>query len=148
MTAIEIKVIGKDIYVSRNEEKHNLSLSEGEKAAIHLIKGILEDEVGDFSNFSLERRSANYLSIVYCKDYDFIRLKIGTRSMWISFYFSTDDRHELANDKRFNKLKNKNVLHWKTNLASIDQLEEYSDLIIRSYHAALWSFAKSKNTSE
>lgn len=84
----------------------------------------------------LERRTANYLSIIANDSYDFCRIKIGTRSTWFSV-FMPRIQAEFVNDSRLSGVKNKNQFHWKINLNRIDELKQYTDIIQKSCQSIL-----------
>ena len=87
----------------------------------------------------LERRTDSYLTIVVCGVYDFCRLKIGKRSMWVSVALSPNDRKLFFDDIRFSNELHKNQFHWKIKLSSVDDLRSSLDLIQKSYFCAVES---------
>lgn len=120
-------------------------LTEGEEKALDIIYSVLKEFDIESANIHVERRSENYLSLVAFEHYDFIRFKIGKRSKWISVSLSPTDRITLAEDKRFFNVKNKRQLHWKTELFSVEYLENCKDLIQRAYHNAERSYSMTWN---
>lgn len=116
-----------------------LELTDAENDALNIVYKALSDLDIESAEIHAERKSSKYLSIVAFEHYDFIRLKIGEKSKWISVFLSPQDRSDLFNDKRFSNFKNKNQIHWKITIQSIEQLEDHKDLIHRAYTSAKWS---------
>lgn len=114
-------------------ERYNADavLTDLEKKAIDIIASKFEEFSIDFSNIKASRRSENYLSLIAENDFDFCRIKAGNRSCWFSIH-SLNLNDTLKNDSRFDEC-NKKLVHWKIKLSSVDDLEEYADLILESY---------------
>lgn len=116
--------------VPENIDMENLSA--GEKEALNIIKDIITNSNLDFGKVRLERRSENYITLISDDDSDFCRIKIGNRSKW----FSLDlwkYRKELSSDERLTIVKNKNQIHWKIPLESVNDIKKYADLIVLSF---------------
>lgn len=141
MAILEFGIDKNNIY-SRNIFEKPLALTPEEELAVDIIYKALSDSEIDAAEIHAERRSTNYISIVAFFDYDFIRLKIGTRSKWFSVFLSLTDRVELANDVRFSNISNKQQIHWKVSFSEIEQLEKHTDLFKRAFTAAKWSYEK------
>lgn len=111
-------------------------LSEEELQAIEIIETAISSVPNSHEPIHLERRTDKYLTVAVCDVYDFCRVKIGKRSMWVSLFLSPADRKLFFNDARFSNESNKKQFHWKIVLASVDDLKNCSDLIQKSY---LWA---------
>lgn len=116
------------------------SLSDGESAAMAKIFTALSKIGVDCETIKLQRRSKNYLSLIAFEIYDFIRIKIGSQSLWFSICLSEFDKSELKNDIRLETIENKNQVHWKIPLADLEEISLYEDLFQRSYQTALISY--------
>lgn len=112
-------------------------LTEYEEEAIEIIKSVFEKENVSFDRISFRRRSVSYLSfIIDNENYkDFCRIKVGSRSVWVSLDMWNEKREELEKDVRFSNVTNKNQRHWKVNLNNIDDFESISELILAVYQA-------------
>lgn len=121
---------------SMNRRYDPVELSEEERRAIEIIEAAVSSEPNSHDPIHLERRTDKYLTVVVCGVYDFCRVKIGKRSMWVSVSLSPTDRELFLTDARFANELNKNQIHWKIALASVDSLKNCSDLIQKSY---LWA---------
>ena len=106
-------------------------LTEVEQIAINIIISQFEEFSVDFSKIKICRRSDNYLSLVAENEFDFCRIKAGTRSSWFSIH-GLNLSDDLKNDSRFDEC-NKKIVHWKIKLSTIEELEDYVDLILESY---------------
>ena len=96
---------------------------------------IVVDSIGDklTTEIHLERRTDNYLTIVVGRECDFCRIKAGKKSSWVSLSLPSNERKSLALDPRLSVVINKNLVHWKIPLSSIDKLKDYGDLILKAY---------------
>lgn len=106
-------------------------LTELEQIAINIIISQFEEYSVDFSIIKICRRSDHYLSLVAENEFDFCRIKAGTRSCWFSIH-GLNLAQDLKEDPRLAEC-NKKLVHWKIKLSSIEDLEQYSDLILQSY---------------
>jgi len=106
------------------------NLTETEKNAIAQIKTVFEEKTADFSEIFFKRMSSNYLSMFY-REYDFCRIKVGSRSCWFSV-LSSNLPDNIKSDIRFEK-SDKKLLHWKVNVESISDFKSIADLILDSY---------------
>lgn len=108
---------------------------------------IVVDSIGDklTSEIHLERRTDNYLTVVVGQEFDFCRIKAGEKSTWFSLSLPSKERKELALDPRLSVVANKNLVHWKIPLTSIDKLDNYSDLILKSY---IWGSQQNSATGK
>lgn len=95
-----------------------------ENAALQRIIEAIGDNA---AQLHLYRRSENYLTIcIGCEEWDFCRLKATERALW----FSLDmDNSPFAGDPRLSFVKNKNQRHWKIQLANVDEIPLYADII-------------------
>lgn len=106
-------------------------LTDLEKNAIYIISSKFEEFSVDFSKIRICRRSENYLSLVADNEFDFCRIKAGIRSNWFSIH-GLNLPDNLKNDSRLNEC-NKKLVHWKVKISTIDELNDYADLILESY---------------
>lgn len=101
-------------------------LSPEESAAVHLIFEALGEAVSE-AGVHVERRTDKYLSIVAYDVYDFCRLKIGKKVMWMSI--SVPPEMKRTDDPRFEVGQKKNIRHWKIPLQSLSDISNCKDLI-------------------
>lgn len=139
MGVIDLGVSENGISFVHSSFNKSLNITLEEEITFELVLLALADLAVDDASIHAERRSDNYLSIVAFEHHDFMRIKIGTHAKWFTVSLSPSDRADLADDKRFAKVKNKNQLHWKVALSSVDQLKEHFDLIQKAYLGAKWS---------
>ena len=111
-------------WVSSDFSSGDVQLSAEEKEAVSLVLSA----AGSFSgSLHCERRSDAYLSIVG-PEYgdDFCRLKVSSRTCWISLDLGGCD---VSDDPRLSGVKNKRVRHWKIPLSSVSDISSLSDLV-------------------
>lgn len=114
-------------------------LSPEESDAVHLVFEALGEAVSE-AGIHVERRTDKYLSIVAYDVYDFCRLKIGAKVMWMSL--SIPPEMKKIDDPRFEAGQKKNIRHWKIPLGNISDIEGCRDLIQSSYEYAIASRQK------
>lgn len=108
-------------------------LSEKESFACGVLERYFNDRGIVFSNcIRLQRRSNSYLSFINQQNNDFLRLKAGVKSSWISID-TWKMSEDMKNDSRFDNVKNKNQRHWKILLDDLDDIKLHCDLIIAAY---------------
>lgn len=123
-------------------------LNSDEKTAIQLIvKIILQHDCN--AKLHIEQRSDDYLSmIISATNSDFLRLKCGVHTKWISLSMWVCD-NQIKNSPCFSNVKNRNQRHWKISLDSVDDIINYSDVIIASYDAESNQFESTEaNTNQ
>ena len=109
----------------------DFSLSDREVEVIEIVKSFISSSEL-YSDFEIARRSDNYISLL-CGENDFMRFKASPRAFWVSLRLP----FALADKNRDNPLFaaqiNKKQFHWKSSIASIDELEKIKDFIVASY---------------
>ena len=135
---IDIAFDGVNVSITSSFDRYKepVILSENEKYALKIIEKAFIDSGIDFDSIHLERRTNNYLTIVSSSDNDFCRIKIGLRSKWISLDLHLCD-DAIKNDKRLSDVENKNQIHWKIPLKTIEDLQNYSDIIVASFKSTI-----------
>ena len=116
--------------LSTHEDKL-VSLNSYEKEALKLIYEMLVSKV-DLSAITLKKNSDSYTSIFRGEYNDFVRFKITDRTKWISIRITESDRDLYCNSPLFIAQKNKNQLHWKAKINSVDEIHNFKSLIINS----------------
>lgn len=101
-------------------------LSPEESAAVHLIFEALGEAVSE-AGIHVERRTDKYLSIVAYDVYDFCRVKIGKKVMWMSLSLPSEMKR--TDDPRFEAGQKKNIRHWKIPLQNVSDIFNSKDLI-------------------
>ena len=110
-------------------------LTPPEIEALEYIRAFFETNGVDFGKaVRLQRRSADYLTLVSPDDVDFCRIKVGKQSIWFSVDAWRLDDTKRA-DSRFDNIKNRNIRHWKVKLRCIEDFASNSDLILATYQA-------------
>lgn len=132
----EIKVIN---HLNRRNE--DPKLTDGEIEAIKILYSELNKLGFETKELKEERRALDYISIVY-ENYDFLRIKIGKKSKWISIDMCAANRFN--SDERTSHVKNKNQRHWKFPLNEIEDLKKYIDIISESFKKAIEFETKQK----
>ena len=114
--------------VHTGARRDGISLSSYEEAAVSEIIA----SVGDLAaSIHVERRSSNYLTVTVSeRRLDFCRIKASDRTLWMPLDTWTGNFPK--DDPRLIGVGNKNQRHWKINLASVDDIVGYSDLILLS----------------
>mgnify|MGYP004527796267 FL=1 len=107
----------------------DLNANSDEEAAFKIIYSFLPCDLLD--HVFIERRSKDYISM-FCGANDFLRLKYSTRSKWLSLRLPHDVATLNVDNPLFSAQTNKNQLHWRGNLQSLDDLKLFKDLIISS----------------
>lgn len=69
----------------------------------------------DASNFKIVKNSDDYSTLQY-KNIDIARIKYTDRAKWISIFISGECKKDNINNPLFSKEKNKNKVHWKSDL--------------------------------
>lgn len=69
----------------------------------------------DAINFKIAKNSDDYSTLQY-KNIDIARIKYTDRAKWISIFISDECKKDIINNPLFNKEKNKNKVHWKSDL--------------------------------
>lgn len=105
-----------------------LSMSDEEQEALSIFQKILSETI-DLSKITLERRSKDYLSLIFNEN-DFLRFKFSPRSKWLSIRLTANDRKTNIDNPLFVTQKNKNELHWKSKVSNINELFKYKEFII------------------
>ncbi len=82
----------------------------------------------EIEKFKIEHRASDYTSLVYDGYNDFIRIKLTDNVSWVSIALSREDQNKYMNDPLFDSQRNKNQRHWRSDLDSIDQLQQYVDM--------------------
>lgn len=107
----------------------DLNANSDEEAAFKIICSFLPCDLLD--RVFIERRSKDYISM-FCGVNDFLRLKYSTRSKWLSLRLPHDVAALNVDNPLFSAQTNKNQLHWRGNLQSLDDLKLFKNLIISS----------------
>lgn len=107
----------------------DLNVNSDEEAAFKIIYSFLPCDLLD--RVFIERRSKDYISM-FCGANDFLRLKYSTRSKWLSLRLPHDVAALNVDNPLFSAQTNKNQLHWRGNLQSLDDLKLFKNLIISS----------------
>ena len=81
----------------------------------------------DSTKFSIEHRTDAYTSLFYGNN-NFLRVKYTPDSKWLSFSLSNDDRKKYSDDPLFVTQVNKNQNHWRSVIASMDDLSKYIEI--------------------
>lgn len=118
-------------------------LTNDEEYAVDLIRTQLLAIGSHADALTVEQRSSSYLSLCY-KQCDFMRMSFGPRVCWFSLQVIGDMRKKFFNDARFDCVKDKNLLHWRIDICSVECLDEYLDLIEYSYNSAREMVARSE----
>jgi len=114
-----------------------VTLTNDESEAVNIISASLSDVLSEAIH--LERRTDAYLTLVVCEYCDFCRLKISQRSKWFSVATWPKNPSELIESGWPEPVNDKKQCHWKYKLVSVDDLKNYSDLILQSYKNAVYS---------
>lgn len=69
----------------------------------------------DANNFKIVKNSDDYSTLQY-KNIDIARIKYTDRAKWISIFISDECKKDNINNPLFSKEKNKNKVHWKSDL--------------------------------
>lgn len=107
-----------------------LNINDDEKDVIKIIFSFLTPQE-NLDNFSIERRSNNYISIFFGKN-DFLRLKYSERAKWISLRLPRSLAKNNIENPLFAAQSNKNQQHWRADIKSLDDLYLLKDFIIAS----------------
>lgn len=107
----------------------DLNANSDEEAAFKIICSFLPCDLLD--RVFIERRSKDYISM-FCGVNDFLRLKYSTRSKWLSLRLPHDVAALNVDNPLFSVQTNKNQLHWRGYLRSLDDLKLFKDLIVAS----------------
>lgn len=110
--------------------EHQLHLNDVETEFLQKIYSFLSPEL--LQNVRVVRNSDDYVSVVFGEYNDFLRFKFTDRAKWISLRLSPEDRKLNKDNPLFDSQKNKNQLHWKSNIHSISDLDSFRDLVSRS----------------
>ncbi len=94
------------------------------------ITTLLENYI-DCNNITVEHRTDSYVSIVYEQN-DFLRYKYTDKAKWISIRMNKSDSAANKDNPLFSAQANKNQLHWKAKINSLDDLVMFKDFIIHS----------------
>lgn len=108
-----------------------LNINDDEKDVIKIIFSFLTPPQENLDNFSIERRSNNYISIFFGKN-DFLRLKYSERAKWISLRLPRSLAKNNIENPLFAAQSNKNQQHWRADIKSLDDLYLLKDFIIAS----------------
>lgn len=106
-----------------------LNINEAEQQLVNIVLSYFPRETS--SQFKLERRSNNYISMFYGAN-DFLRLKYTPKSKWISLRLPFDLAKANLENPLFAAQSNKKQFHWKASLNSLDDLQLFRDFIIAS----------------
>lgn len=112
-------------------EKKELNANENELLLYQKIVDIISPHK-DASKLRLERRSDNYLSVLYGEVNDFLRFKFTNKAKWITVLITPEDRPKYIDSPLFAAQKNKGQVQWKCKLNSIDDLDALSEVIVHS----------------
>lgn len=107
-------------------------LNANEEKAIGYIKDEFLKKGINFDEIQFRRRSQSYLTLLSPNNFDFCRIKVGIKSVWFSI-LTKPLSEKIKADHRFDSVKNRQTLHWKIKLESIDDFKNNSDLIVESY---------------
>lgn len=103
-------------------------MTKEEELICNKVIELLSDE-RDKSKFGIEERTDNYTTLMYC-DNDFFRVKFTNNVSWISIRLAKQDKNE--NDERFNAQKNKKQSHWKANIYSINDINNFKNELLNA----------------
>lgn len=144
MGALEIKLENGKVSVTNlyGDKSIPVSLTEKEVIATGIVENALQEIGVPSTEICFRRNTEKYLSVVSHDVYDFLRIKAGEKSVWFTVFLSPDLQQKFKDDPRFTAQKNKNQLHWKVSLSSVQELENNKDLIQLGYKSAIWSFEK------
>lgn len=111
-------------------------LTELEKKADHIIMSGFKEANVDASQIIAKRHSESYLSYFNRFDIDFLRVKAGEKSTWISLdsYRMSDS---LRDNEIFDDIKNKRIRHWKIAFEKTDDIKDAIDIIVKCYLSSL-----------
>lgn len=117
--------------VSASQLYKDFSLSDREVEVIEIVKSFISSSEL-YSDFGIARRSDNYISLL-CGENDFMRFKASPRAFWVSLRlpFALADKN--MDNPLFAAQINKKQFHWKSSIASVDELEKIKDFIVASY---------------
>lgn len=126
-----------NVFVESDIHKRDepVTLTDGEGPAVRIIFDLLSEKGIDATTLKLERRSSNYLTIRH-EHYDFIRLKIGECSKYISLAFSNKNEWRSFSDNpkvSSSPDYDKNIFHRRLILNDVNELKELADIIYSSY---------------
>lgn len=106
-----------------------LNINKDEQKLVGIVLSFLSADKA--KEVRLERRSKNYITMFY-KNNDFLRFKYTERAKWISL----DLPYELSSTNMDNPLfaaqANKNQIHWRADLNSLNDLNLLKDFIVAS----------------
>lgn len=111
------------IIIEGIKQKHDFKASDLELAFMEKINHICAG-----ANIRFEARSDNYLSVL-CGDNDFIRFRLTDRTKWFSINVLYSERAKLKDSPLFAQQENKKLVHWKTKINDLSDVDAYSDII-------------------
>ena len=120
------KIILSTDEIQDEEKKENLS----EIEVCNFFINKLKDEK-DVSKFKIEHLSNNYTTLKY-DVFDVLRVKFTLKAKWISVAPTNEDRDIYKDSPLFDDQGNKNQVHWKSYINSINDLEKYLDIVRHS----------------
>ena len=106
----------------------NKDLNPTESEARFMIELV---EICPDERLTFERRSDSYISAV-CGLNDFLRFKITERTKWFSINLPPELRKKYKDSPLFASQENKNLVQWKVNFTSFNELEPYKELFAKS----------------
>lgn len=106
-----------------------LNMNPDEEVAFKIIYSFLPCDLLDY--VFVERRSKDYISM-FCGANDFLRLKYSAKSKWLSLRLPRDVALLNFDNSLFAAQINKNQLHWRGNIKTLDDLKMFKDLICAS----------------
>ena len=100
---------------------------EYENPNAEIEESILNNFKNNFDyDLTIEHNSQDYTTLANSTG-DVVRLKYGTKSKWIKILIA--DRNKYIDDPRFEEQKNKKELFWKSTIHTIEDLDNYIDVI-------------------
>lgn len=111
----------------------SVDLTTHEQEAYALIVELISTNgLIDQTLIQIRKTNSSYTSVFYGDYNDFVRFKLTDRTKWISIRIPHTERNIYIDSPLFVSQKNKNQLHWKTIISSIDDLHQFQELLIKS----------------
>lgn len=116
------------ILVGRKEEKiESINYSNEEE----ILNNFIDSYLSEYKDKLIVVSNTNDYTTLQYNEMDLIRLKYSDKSKWITIFISPTIKNEYMNNELFINQKNKNQLHWKSNLTSSNDLQKYIDICIK-----------------
>ena len=116
----------------RGTDCPNYKMTEHERKALAIVRRIIsESGISGDLEIRPEKIAEDYISFVYASS-DFIRIKASKTSNWFTID-STGFTEEILNNPKYEKQINARKYHWRFSIKNVEELFEYTDLIVMSY---------------